>query len=380
MHISKNTVKKYLNSEYDPNGSRGVKPSKLDEYKPFIDRQIANGNFNCENILAQISKFGYGGGISILKDYVRPHRPSRSLPAVKRYETMPGHQAQLDWGIAHYSDGKGVVHKVPAMVMILGYSRAMYVEFVKRCDEDSLMRCMVNGFEFFGGVAREVLTDRMKTVLTSYGDGGPIWHKRFEDFAAVMGFVPKVCRARRPQTKGKVERGVRFLKDSFLPGRCFTSLDDLNSQVRQWCADKNKRIHGSTGKVPMRLLEEEDLLPLPSLSIRSSYRWQTRKASRDGFISYDGILYGLPWEYSGKEIGVREIGETIEAWHGGIRIAYHRKAYASGTIVWLEGQYKGMPDTGLSIGTAKMALLVDEHRVEPRSLSAYERLMEAAHD
>ncbi len=380
MHISKNTVKKYLKTEYDPNSFREAKPSKLDDHKQLIDKQIADGNFNCENIFAQIKRLGYEGGISILKDYVRPHRPPKNLPAVRRYETTPGHQAQLDWGIAHYMDRTGLIHKVPAMVMVLGYSRAMYVEFVKRCDEDSLMRCMVNGFEFFGGVPREVLTDRMKTVLTSFGNEGPVWHKRFEDFAAVMGFAPKVCRARRPQTKGKVERGVRFLKESFLPGRCFTSLEDLNGQVRQWCIEKNRRIHGSTGKVPVRLLEEENLLPLPSLSLRSSYRWETRKASRDGFVSYNGVLYGLPWEYSGKDIVVREIGETIEAWYAGIRIAHHRKAYASGTIVWLDGQYRGMPDTGLSIGTAKMALLVDEHKVEPRPLSAYGRLLEVAYD
>ena len=112
----------------------------------------------------------------------------------------------------------------------------------------------------------------------------------------------------------------------------------------------------------------------------SAYRWQSRKVSRDGFISYDGVLYGLPWQYSGKEISVRMMGDALEAWHGGIRIASHRRERGNRTIVWLEGQYKGMPDTGLSIGAARMAFLVDEHRVETRPLSAYARLMEASHD
>ena len=380
MGISRNTVKKYLTIDYSSADESDKRKSKIDEYRSFVDGQVKNGNYNCENILKQIRGMGYEGGLTILKDYVRQYRPGRQLPAVRRYETAPGHQAQLDWGIAHYCDKYGVVHKVPAMVMVLGYSRAMYVEFVKRCDEDSLMRGMANAFEFFGGVPREVLTDRMKTVITDYSEAGPVWHKRFEDFAAVMGFVPRVCRARRPQTKGKVERGVRFLKENFLPCRCFTDLDDLNSQVKQWCSEQNNRIHGSTGKAPSTMLIDEKLMALPSSDMVSAYRWQSRKASRDGFISYDGVLYGLPWQYSGKEISVRIVGDALEAWHGGIRIASHRRERGNRTIVWLEGQYKGMPDTGLSIGSARMAFLVDEHRVETRPLSAYARLMEASHD
>jgi hypothetical protein len=130
----------------------------------------------------------------------------------------------------------------------------------------------------------------------------------------------------------------------------------------------------------MKMLSEENLLPLPDINVRSAYRWQTRKAGKDGFISYNGVLYGLPWEYSGKEISVREVGDALEAWYTGIRIACHRKASVSGTIVWLEGQYDGMQEAGLSIGSAKMARLVDEHKVETRPLSAYARLMEVSND
>jgi hypothetical protein len=131
----------------------------------------------------------------------------------------------------------------------------------------------------------------------------------------------------------KVERGVKFLKENFLPGKCFTDLEDLNGQARQWCFEQNKSVHGSTGKIPMKMLSEENLLPLPDINVRSAYRWQTRKAGKDGFISYNGVLYGLPWEYSGKEISVREVGDALEAWYTGIRIACHRKASVSGTII-----------------------------------------------
>lgn len=380
LGISRNTVKKYLTTEYDPKRAAHKSESKLDDYKPFVKEQIQYGNLNCVNLLQQIRTQGYDGSLTILKDYVRPLRPAKCLPAVVRFETLPGQQAQMDWGIALYMDEEGVVHKVAVLVVILGYSRTMYVEFVKRCDEDSLLRCLVNAFEFFGGVPREILTDRMKTVLTAVTDDGPVWHGRFEDFAAVMGFVPKVCRARRPQTKGKVERGVRFLKESFLPGRRFTDIDDLNSQARQWCIEKNRRVHSSTGKAPQKALTEETLLPLPSAEVLASYRWQGRKVSKDGFVSFEGVLYGVPWEYSGKEVSVRQVINSLEIWHGSIRIAYHKKECSPAAMVWLEGQYIGIPDAGVGMVASKMALLIKEHSVESRPLAAYEKLVEVAYD
>ncbi len=380
MDIARNTVRKHLRSIYEADRAKSAKPSKLDGYRDFIDKQVEGGNYNCENILLQIQRIGYTGKISILKDYVRPQRPAKRMPAVMRFETAPGQQAQMDWGIVYCIDDRGMTRKLPALVIVLGNSRAMYAEFTSRCDEDSLTRCMVNSFEYFGGVPREVLTDRMKTVLTAYGDKGPVWHRRFEDFAAVMGFIPKVCRARRPQTKGKVERGVRFLKESFLPGRCFTNLEELNGQVRHWCDTQNNRIHGSTGEVPFRKLEQENLLPLPSAEVRSAYRWQTRKVSKDGFISYEGVFYGVPWQYSGKEVNVRIAGACLEIWCSGTLAASHRKESVSGKIVWLEGQYRDIPDAGNNIGAAMMARMVEQHKVEDRPLSAYAAFAEVAYD
>jgi transposase len=153
------------------------------------------------------------------------------LPAVRRYETPPGKQAQMDWGICHYQDAQGSLHKVPTFVIILGNSRMKYVEFTSRCDLNSLHRCIVNAFAYYGGMPQEILTDNMKTVVTGREAGKPIWNTRFADFAADIGFTPKVCRVRSPQTKGKVERLVRYVKENFLPGRRFEDLDDLNRQV-----------------------------------------------------------------------------------------------------------------------------------------------------
>ena len=126
---------------------------------------MAEGIYNCVVLMERLRECGYDGGISILKDYVHTFRPAKQLPAVRRYETAAGKQAQMDWGICHYTDVKGEVHKVPVFVMVLGHSRVKYVEFTSRCDLASQERCMVNAFTYFGGIPEKVLTDNMKTVI-----------------------------------------------------------------------------------------------------------------------------------------------------------------------------------------------------------------------
>lgn len=206
MGIAENTAKKYIRNrgkEVQVHGLRGrARGSKLDPFKPYLDELIGSGIINCVVLLEKLRERNYAGGITIIKDYVSAYRPPKSGKAVQRYETMPGKQAQMDWGITHYIDENGTVHRTPAFVMIMGSSRAKYVEFTKRCDLFSLMKCIVNALEYYGGIPETILTDRMKTVILRSEAGKPVWNSQFSDFAADMGFVPKVCRPRKPQTKG----------------------------------------------------------------------------------------------------------------------------------------------------------------------------------
>ena len=375
LGISKNTAKKYMNQPRAEHGLKGrKKPSKLDPFKPEIHEMLKSGIFNCVVIHERLQDKGYTGGITIIKDYVKPFRPAKSAPAVRRYETLPGKQAQMDWGISCYIDEMGHVHKTPVFTMIMSHSRAKYVEFTKRCDLYSLLRCMVNAFEYYGGVPEIVLTDRMKTVIHGMEAGKPIWNSRFEDFAADMGFVPKVCRARRPQTKGKVERLVDYVKDNFLPGRQFKDLHDLNTQALEWCKKVDSKTHGTTGKIPLEALSREPLLPLPDKSFRDTYRWETRKVTREGFVSYDGAKYGVPWQYSGREVRVRICGDFFEAYYGEVRVARHKVEHTSGRIVWLKGQYQGLAEKGGIAVPLPFARKKETEAVEIRPLSVYDAL------
>jgi len=381
MCIAENTAKKYIRQrgQEHVHGLKGkVKGSKLDAFKPYLKELLGQGIFNCIVLLEKIQEKKYDGSITIIKDYVSNFRPPKSGKAVSRYETPPGKQAQMDWGITHYADENGIIHKSPAFVMIMGSSRAKYVEFTKRCDFYSLLKCMVNAFEYFGGIPETVLTDRMKTVIIGSEAGKPIWNSRFSDFAADMGFVPKVCKPRKPQTKGKVERLVDYVKDNFLPGRIFVDLEDLNSQALVWCKHVDSKVHGTTGEIPLRALMSEPLLGLPAKVTRDKYRWEVRKVTREGFVSFDGAKYGVPWQYSNREVRVRVSNDCFEAYDGEVRIIREKIEYASGKIVWLKGQYQGLAEKGGVALPLPYAFKTETVSVEIRPLSVYDEMMGVA--
>ena len=344
---------------------------KLDAYKPQLHELMNQGIFNCVVLLERLRDTGYSGGISILKEYVHLYHPAKALPAVQRYETPAGKQAQMDWGICHYTDGSGTLHKVPAFVMILGKSRMKYTEFTSRCDLSSLERCIVNAFSHFGGIPENVLTDNMKTAVTGREAGKPIWNTHFADIAAELGFVPKVCRIRSPQTKGKVERLVWYVKHNFLPGRQFENLEDLNRQALSWCRQADGKIHHTIGKIPLQELERENLQELPPQETLDKYRWETRIVTRDGMVSFDGVRYGVPWQYSGKEVRVRLCASSLEIYYGEMLLAKHKAQYRSGNVVFLQWQYSSLAERN-GVPVPFPCASKKSSTVEARELSIYD--------
>lgn len=378
--ISRNTVKKYLRVGEQQHQSKGIiKGSKLDPFKDAVIELMNQGIYNATVIYERIGMSGYSGGISILKDFMKPLRPPaiRTGPAIRRYETKAGRQAQMDWGILKYRDKSGRICKIACFVMILGYSRMRYVEFSRRCDEASLLRCMLHAFEYFGGVPEVVLTDRMKTVLISMDHGKPVWQETFEQFATEMGFIPKVCRSRRPQTKGKVERLVHYVRDNFMAGRKFVDSGDLQAQAIRWCDSVNNRVHGTTGERPAALFREEKLKDIPTASICRPYLWEIRKVARDCFISFNGTRYGVNWKHCGQTVYVSERNSelTIVSLDGEI-LQNHKVCYIPRKHIWAKGQYDGLLQQEGKPYAAPYGMQITNDMVETRSLQIYEDLAE----
>lgn len=268
MGLSRNTVRKYLRTRKPPKYQLNQKrPSKLDPYKAFLQERINNAKPHLipATVLHQeIKDLGYQGGITILRGWVRREKKqAETVEKIVRFETPPGHQAQVDWTVL----GKGLY----AFVMILGYSRCAYVEFVQSTNEESLMRCHQNAFEYFGGICKEYLYDNMKTVVVQRDKYGPSKHgfqKSFWDFSKHWGFIPRLCRPYRAKTKGKVERFIGYLKRSFyypLVTKQDHDIHSLNYEVKKWLSEvANKRWITELNSTPqLRFVEEsKHLQPL----------------------------------------------------------------------------------------------------------------------
>jgi transposase len=377
LGIARNTVRKYLRGapQAVPRPKRG---SVLDPYKTQIHRWMQEDHlYNCEAMLERLRAQGYTGNATILRDYVRPFRPQNvGHQPVMRYETKPGEQMQYDWGEVHY-EHKGQDRKLYGFTAVLGYSRMRFITFVKRCDTPTMIRCMMETFEYFDGLPKAALTDRMKSVFLQMEDDVPKWNPLFADFMAALGVAPRVCKPYKPQTKGKVERSVGIIKDSFWPGVRFTDIDDLNEQARLWCDRLNQKVHRTTRRVPMDLWVEEQLSPLPKDYAWERYGAEERRVSWDGFMSYDGVLYGLPAQaaVAGSMVLVRQWHRTLRVYHQGQLIATLSKQPHSQEIVWHPEQFAGVqPSPSIRRTDKPLGHQIEAPKVMVRPLSEYDQL------
>jgi transposase len=298
--------------------------------------------YNCETMRERLQAQGYTGSITIVKDFVQPYRlGTAGHQPVIRYETKPGEQLQFDWGEFVY-EREGTTHKLYGFSAVLGYSRMRFVQFAKRCDTPTLIRCLMRACEYFGGLPQVALTDRMKSVLVEMDGPTPIWNERFADFAAAVGLSIRVCKPYTPQTKGKIERTIGVVKRGFWPGASFVDLDDLNGQAEAWCERRNGRVHRTTRQRPCDLLVAEPLRPLPAAFAWERFATEERRVSWDGYLSFDGVLYGLPSDaaVAGSTVQVRDHGQTLSVWQHGERLVQLPKEGRSGEIVTHPAQFQ----------------------------------------
>ena len=377
LGVSRNSVRKYLRSPGVPREKpRSRRASKLDPYTDHIDVRLSEGLDNCVVLLRELRALGYNGGYTILKDYVQPRRRRRQPRATVRFETGPGEQAQVDWGSLSYIAEDGRKRRVWAFVMVLSWSRAIYVEFVRRADVTAFMRCHVNAFEYFGGVPRRCLYDNAKVVMLGRDDDGrPEWNSRMLDFALRVGFEMRLCRPYRAQTKGKVESGVKYVRRNLWPTVRFSDGADMNRQGVEWCETvANERWHGTTMQQPKELVAKEraHMLDLPERSGLAPYLREERKVGRDGYVHWDGAWYGVPWTWAGRTVQVGVGSGMVDIWSGSDRLAVHPRAHRRGQRLTLPGQWAGLVNGDESPKREAVAVQVSAGQVERRSLEAYE--------
>lgn len=251
---------------------RPAVPRKLDPYKSIILARLeAYPRLSAKRLLEEIRAGGYAGGYSQLKAYIASVRPKPPAEPLIRFETEPGKQAQVDF--ARFQFPWGVRY---ALVVVLGYSRLLWLRFYARQDIRTLISGLEEAFAFFGGVPEELLFDQMRAVITKdlRLHGGQLMHNlEFLRFSRHWEFTPRACRPYRAQTKGKVERPIRYVRDNFIYGREFLGDADLDEQRLRWLTQTaNVRIHQTTKEQPTERFfrDEQHLLkPLAAQAYRS---------------------------------------------------------------------------------------------------------------
>lgn len=380
-NIDPRTAKRYAESSQRPEYElTEPKPTKLDEYKQRIDMWLEEAPYSAVRVLEKLAEQGFEGKYSIVKEYVRSKKMDYDEKATVRFETMPGLQGQMDWGFFEdyqvCEDGK--MKKLYCFLLILGYSRMRYIEFVTDMTTNTLIRCHANAFRYFGGYPEEILYDNMKQVVIKrlLKQEDSTLNRQFEDFAGFYGFKPVLCRPYRGQTKGKVERTVQFVRDNFMVGIKYESLDDLNGQALAWCNKVNGKVHGTTGEIPFERLKKESLNPLKREYIIDKIN--LRRVQKDCLISYAGNLYSVPSEYACKDVAVVALDNMLAVYHDSKQIALHRISYQKKDMVVNAHHYRRL--TVKQSFEVENTLLDNENiidfPVKPHDLSRYDEVLD----
>lgn len=332
---SRNTVRRILRGEHELKFHTPERPGKLAPYQHYLKERYEQYQLSAVRLLEEIRPMGYDGSIATLRRYLATLREQsqRQARVTVRFETPPGQQAQADWaycGQFPHPDGTRV--SVYAFLMVLGFSRMMFLRFTTSMKMPQLIECHQRAFEFFCGVPAQVLYDNMKQVRLAPGR----LNEQLLDFAGHYGFTIKTHRPYRPRTKGKVERPVDYVKGNFLAGREFHGLSDLNARGRHWLEHTaNVRLHGTTRRRPIDLFEQEKPALTPIEQVRP-YRLidpVQRVVSYESMIQFRGSRYSVPPAYAGQRVQVAAEGGQILVRVGELVIAEHREASGKGQCI-----------------------------------------------
>jgi transposase len=403
--ISRQTVYNHLKRTGPFPRPRPRRGSKVDPFKKYIRARLESFDLPGTVLFNELKARGYRGGLTILREFVRPLKEEFVRRVTERFETLPGQQAQIDWGECGMITVGGERKKLYVFVMVLGYSRMMYARFTTSSRLPVLLACLTRAFGVLG-IPREILVDNMKQAVEQHDvtTGVVRWNKQFLDFAEHHGFLPVASPPYWPRVKGKVERGVGYIKTSFLEGRSFSDLDDLNRQLGVWLDTvANVRTHGTTRERPVDRQARE--LPylrrfaaVPAYDVRPL---EIRQVPSDSHISYHGVPYSVDPTAVGRSVSVRaegeNVGDAFSVYLGDRLVARHRRCRRGSARVTLPEhaeairrltrgnghrtrRRRGAQPHFVQRASAEEMLLLDRihcsaPEVEVRSLEFYEHLL-----
>lgn len=321
-------------------------PGKLDPYRDFIHSTLEQyPRLRASRLFEMLRDRGYDGSVGTLRRYVRRVRPKPRHEAFFRLTTLPGEQAQVDWG----SFGKITVgncqRRLSCFVMVLSWSRATFARYTLDQTLESFVRCHMEAFQAFGGVPREVLYDNLKSVVLERQGDLIRFHPQILELSGHYHFAPKPVAVRRGNEKGRVERRIRYIRDSFFAARPFSSLEDLNQQLDRWVEHTAhaRNVPGDSSRTVRQALEEERdrLLQLPEHPFACD-RMLTIRSGKTPYVRFDGNDYSIPYTLTRKPLTLVASDSTVRLLDANVEVARHARSWDKGRQIEDEAHLEGL--------------------------------------
>lgn len=340
LGVHHTTVERAIEVErFGYSAARPVRPSMLDPYKEFIKQALdKHPRLRATRLYDMVRARGYAGSVVQVRRFVAGVRPQAKAEAFLRLETLPGEQAQVDWG--HFGKIRmgHASRPLSCFVMVLSWSRAMYARFALDQTLESFIRGHVEAFSALGGVPRQILYDNLKSVVLEREGEHIVFHPRLLEVAGHYHFAPQPCAPYRGNEKGKVERTIQYLRHAFFDARQFHDVAALNAQLREWIGrvahgrpvpgDPERRTVATALEV-----EREHLLPLPEHPFDSAYV-DTVSSGKRPYIRFDLNDYSIPHTLIRTPLTLVATEETVRLTDAtGNVVARHARSYDRRAVV-----------------------------------------------
>lgn len=383
LNMSRETVINNLRNDLTPKYIRKNKDIDiLEDFKDYLKLRLNKYNLTGQKLYEEIVIKGYKGSYQTVVNFVSGIKRIYKTDAVMRFETLPGQQGQVDWG--HFGEIYDIelnkTVKVYCFFMILGYSRMKYIEYFTNLDTRSFLIGHNNAFKYFSGYPKEILYDNLKSVVIKrmLRQKDSEMNKRFMDYAGYYGLNPILCRPYRPQTKGKVENSVNYVRVNFFAGEEFKSVSEMNTKAKDWLYKVNNRIHSTTREKPFDRLARENLLMVNQYYDLSEIFY--REVFKDCHFSYKNNKYSVPHKYANKEVTIKLSGLSIEVFYHNELICCHEISNDKNRYITNTEHFEGLRVN--AIFSPKMKAPKEELdifnipivNVETRSLNVYEEV------
>lgn len=360
LGISRNTVKKALANDMEPQYNRGER--KINEaVEPFVDfikESFLKKNLKASRILKDIKSKGYSGSqyalYAYIREFLKPIKDDvcKSTPsAYMRYETAPAEQMQYDWSPYTVQIG-GISVKINIHQTILGFSRYKFYDVSLYVTGSDVYTALEESFIFFGGVCERIQVDNATVFIINASKDNLVWNTRFLAFCGFYGIKPTRSMPAHPWSKGKVESPFSYLETHFIAGNEFASFEDLRERLKKFQDEHNLEIHGTTKQITKILFEREEqsvLNPLPINPITGEFKRyigfkeEFRKVTSECLVSYKGNKYSVPHYFASKEIWLKVLyGTTLQIYSSKNKlIASHTLSLKKGEVILNKEHFSG---------------------------------------